>query len=35
VPILNWNIDLFYWFGIDGNKEDYIELLREFFVKYL
>ena len=35
VPYFGWNIDLFYWFGIDSNTEDYIEKAKEFSRTYL
>ena len=35
VPIFNFNIDVLYWLGIDGNRDDYLELAREFTRKYL
>lgn len=29
------NVDLFYWFGIDSNTDDYMEIAREFSAFYL
>lgn len=29
------NVDLFYWFGIDSNPDDYWEIAREFSATYL
>ena len=34
VPFFDYNIDLFYWFGVDGNRADYIEIAQEFTRKY-
>jgi len=35
VPYFGWNIDLFYWAGVDSNTEDYWEKAREFSRIYL
>jgi hypothetical protein len=32
---LDINVDLFYWFGIDGNPDDHWEMAREFSATYL
>jgi len=29
------NVDLFYWFGIDSNVDDYWEIAREFSATFL
>ena len=34
VAFVNYNIDILYWMGIDGNRDDYLELAREFTRKY-
>jgi len=32
--MLDINVDLFYWFGVDSNVDDYWEIAREFFATY-
>ena len=32
---LDINVDLFYWFGVDSNTDDYWEIAREFSATYL
>jgi uncharacterized membrane protein YcjF (UPF0283 family) len=33
--MLDINVDLFYWFGVDSNVDDYWEIFREFSATYL
>ena len=35
VPMFDINIDLLYWWGVDGNLDDYWEMFREFSRFYL
>lgn len=34
-PMFDINVDLLYWWGVDGNVEDYWEKYREFCRFYL